>query len=196
MIGTILWWLAASLGTGLLGFAGYKGVKKLRARKNRKAKAEILGAFKATKTARAMSARGQVRTQRKAQPKRLTFGHRRTPDDPTRLRQAVNRAKVAKANKTAAKVDTPKPTPVSRRILEAVNPTVVSTPVVEPIPGRRTDEQVENTMTTCQAWAKETEDGTCRNPTVRDRQGNPLFFCWIPSHKRQFASRDKRKATG
>lgn len=187
MIGTILWWLAASLGTGLLGFAGYKGVKKLRTRKNRKAKAEILGAFKATRTARAMSARGQVRTQRKAQPKRLTFGHRRTPEDPTRLRKAVNRAKVAKANKTATKIDTPKATPVTQRILEAVNPTVT------PIPGRRTEQQVEQTMTTCQAWAKETEDGTCHNPSVRDTQGNPLFHCWLPSHRAQFASRAKRK---
>jgi hypothetical protein len=182
MIGTILWWLAASLGTGLLGFAGYKGVKKLRARKNRKAKAEILGAFKATKTARAMSARGQVRTQRKAQPKRLTFGHRRTPDDPTRLRQAVNRAKVAKANKTATKVDTPKATPVTQRILEAVNPTVT------PIPGRRTEQQVEDTMTTCQAFTTD-GDGTCRRPAKHDDQGNTLFHCGIPSHARQFAGR-------
>lgn len=183
MIGTIVWWTFATLGTGLLGFAGYKGVKKLRARKNRKAKNEILGAVKATKTARAMSARGRVRAKRKAQPKRLTFGHRRTKDDPTRIRKAVDKAKVTKANKTAAKVDTPK-TPVLASVMNLFNPEIASS-----ITDRAN--KTHTTMTTCQAI---TEDGdTCHNPTQRDAAGNPLFHCWLPGHKAQFRSRDKRK---
>jgi hypothetical protein len=186
MIGTILWWLAATAGTGLLGFLGYKGVKKLRARKNRKAKAEILGAVKAARTARQMTPRGQKRAHRKAQPKRITFGHRRTPDDPTRTRNAVagvvNKVKTSAANRKAAAVDKPRTEPVTQRILH----TVIPQPA--PIPGHRTDEQVEATMTTCQAYA-ETTDGKCHNPALRDEAGNSLYHCWLPKHATQFKSR-------
>jgi hypothetical protein len=120
MIGTILWWLAATAATGLLGFAGYKGVKKLRARKNRKAKTEILGAFKATKTARALSNRGRIKAKRRAQPKRLSFGHRRTPDDPTMVRRVLARRKLAKLNRTPRTPLVPRLTMlIDRRTVEA-----------------------------------------------------------------------------
>lgn len=141
----------------------------------RRQKAEVTK----SRTARGLTPRGQRRKKRKEQPLGLLV-RKRTPDDPRTARRIVNKVKLASANRKATQVDKPRPLPVTQRVLQAVNPTPVD------IPNRRTPEQVERTMTTCQAYAKETEDGTCHNPAVKG------FSCWIPGHQQQFAGRNKK----
>lgn len=143
-----------------------------------------------SRTARGLTPRGKRRAQRKTQPLGLLV-RKRAPDDPRTVRKAVDRVNLARANRKATHVDKPKAQPVTQRILEAVNPTP------QDIPNRRTAEQVESTMTTCQAFTAE-GDGTCHRPAKHDAQGNTLFHCGIPSHARQFAAkaRHQRKTAG
>lgn len=188
MIGIGFWWVFATLGTGLLGFLGYKGVKKLRARKNAKAKREIKGAWRAHRKTAAAKPRAQLRAKRKTQPHRLILpGRVRAADDPGVVRRAVAKRQLTKLNKAGERIDNPKPS-----LVDTVKQIPVRVAQVSEIPNRRTEQQVEDTMTTCQAFTTD-GDGTCRRPAKHDNQGNTLFHCGIPSHARQFAG---RKATG
>lgn len=118
MLGSWLIYLVPGLvGTGLLSLVatkkGRQWLRKRRGRMRRRAVKDSKQAWKTHQAARAATPRGQLRARRRAEPKRLTFGHRRRPDDPVAarvwIRKAHERARVARANRRATRPPRPRP---------------------------------------------------------------------------------------
>lgn len=189
----IAWYLLGGIGILLTYLLG--GTKKRRTRTAlwlKKGRGKIVGWLKTehtkARTARELTPRAQKRAQRREQPFHAVLPIRkRTAEDPRTVTKIVNKVKLASANRKAVHAGTERALPVTHRVANRVH-TAAQTIATRPaeIPGRRTDEQVRDTMTRCQAYAKETEDGTCHNPAVKG------FSCWIPGHQQQFAGRNKK----
>lgn len=125
MLGSwLIYLIPGLLGTGVLSLVatrrGRAILKRGRDKLRRKAVRDTKGAWSAHRKVVASTPRGKLRARRRAQPKRLTFGYRRTADDPTVARKLARktkagagtlweRAKVARANRKASRAPKAKP---------------------------------------------------------------------------------------
>ncbi|WP_020577334.1 hypothetical protein [Actinopolymorpha alba] len=195
----LVWWIAGgavALLTGIGSLICWKspkarrGLKRARAKTWRKVKGVTRSAWVANKQARAATARGQLRAKRAQQPHRMTFGHRRTDDDPTLTRRAargagrtakakasglVAKVRLARMNKKASRPEKPK-------VLELVATKMASSPPRRTPPGGAS-QPAGDLRYTCNAT---TQDGTgCQNMQTVRSDGTRAGACWIPSHQRQ-----------
>lgn len=194
----LAWWIFGTLGSilclGVAAFSTKKGAARLKRVRNKIKR----GRARATKSAwsahvrkRNSTKRGQRRAKRRKNDYRITYGHRRSEDDPTLTRRAGRAIRSgAKAGtdaarlkyrqhrdaKAARKADDPKP-----KILELVS---------DKIDGSRSTRSGATlwnhggqAMGKCMA---STERGTeCQNLETIGPDGFGTGHCWIPAHIRE-----------
>lgn len=201
-----MWWLAGGLVSlltavgGLICWKSPKARRKLtatRKRVNRRVGHVTRSAWTAHKRSRAATARGQLKAKRRSQPHRLTFGHRRTGDDPTLSRRVAkvagtkvrdgagrlaDRAKVARANAKAAQVKGPS-------LLDHLKTTVSYGPGAAGKAVVRAKVNRAVGAPTC--GSTNTQDGhPCQNPCMMGAEGHYAAGCYISSHRPPAGSGD------
>jgi hypothetical protein len=173
VIGYWLLWVAAGVVLGLLAFfVGQPRFSRWYHKKRRKLFGRAVVASGSAWRARGHStARGRLREQRREQrrqePYRFTFGHRRRPDDPPLSRRAARRAREAGGRG------------VDRAKLSWAN----RTPISERLDRRNTYRDMGPQM---MCGSTRTENGhPCRNPRMVGKdhcQVHPRFSFWF-SHR-------------
>lgn len=178
-IGTILITLLGGL--GLFVAKSPKAQRWLKARVKRRWRGQKTEHGK-RRTARGLTPRTQLRAKRKAEPLGLVALRKRAKNDPRTATRIVDKAKLAAANRKAARVDKPKTAPVTQRVLEAVNHDPAGTPRAEIPEGER-----------CRATT-EADGYQCGNRSRRAPDGTPLGYCYLPTHRNMVVGRARPKA--
>jgi hypothetical protein len=180
VIGWWLLWVAAGVVLGLLAFfVGQPKFSRWYHKKRRKLFGRAVVASGSAWRARGHStARGRLREQRREQrrqePYRLTFGHRRRPDDPPLVRRAARKAKEAGGRGVdRAKLSWANRTPISERV------------------DRRNAYRDMGPQMMC--GSTRTENGhPCRNPRMIGKdhcQVHPRFSTWFSRRDEEGMSR-------
>jgi hypothetical protein len=181
----LLYWLmwiiaGALLGLLMLWFQHGNGRKRLRRWRGLMWKRTTLVTRQTVQARRRSTARGRLREERRREPHRLTFGHRRRPDDPTLVTRAGRKAKEAGGRG------------VERAKLSWVN----RTPITDRLERRNTERDMGPQM---MCGSTRTENGhPCRNPRMLGKnhcQVHPTFLGagLFPNAEQRRAAREERR---